>query len=298
MTLPLSGKVAVVTGASRGVGKGVALELGAAGATVYLTGRSVDPGPLPGTITDTAAEVTALGGNGIAVRCDHHDDEQVAALFARVEAEHGYLDILVNNVFSAPDLAPWLHRSFWELPLQAWDQVLGIGLRSHYVASVYAAPLLFAAKRPGVIVNISSSGAKSYGHNVVYGVGKAGLDKMTADMAVELRPQGVAVVSVWPGLVHTELLATATRTTDDGRTVVDLPGEGTFDITHAESPRFVGRGVVALICDPGTFERSGRTESTAELATRYDFTDVDGTGPGVVLRTGSSANSKVAPQQG
>ncbi|WP_328391805.1 SDR family NAD(P)-dependent oxidoreductase [Nocardia sp. NBC_00416] len=288
MTLPLSGKVAVVTGASRGVGKGVALELGAAGATVYLTGRTVAPGPLPGTITATAAEVTELGGTGIAVPCDHHDDDQVAALFARVEAEQGHLDILVNNVFSAPDLAPWLHRPFWELPLRAWDQVLGIGLRSHYVACVSAAPLLFQASRPGVVVNISSSGAVSYGHNVVYGVGKAGLDKMTADMAVELRPHGVAVVSVWPGLVHTELLATGTRTTDDGRTVVDLPGEGTFDITHAESPRFVGRGVVALICDPEIFERSGGAESTAELAARYGFTDVDGTGPGATLRSGAA----------
>ncbi|MEU7769012.1 SDR family NAD(P)-dependent oxidoreductase [Nocardia sp. NPDC049190] len=172
MPLQLSGKVAVVTGASRGVGKGVALELGAAGATVYLTGRTVSPGPLPGTITETAAEVTALGGLGIPVRCDHHDDDQVAALFAQVEAEQGQLDILVNNVFSAPDLAAWLHRSFWELPLGAWDQVLGIGLRSHYVACVYAAPLLFKAQQPGVVVNISSSGAVSYGHNVVYGVGK------------------------------------------------------------------------------------------------------------------------------
>ncbi|MEU7630425.1 SDR family NAD(P)-dependent oxidoreductase [Nocardia sp. NPDC049220] len=299
MPLQLSGKVAVVTGASRGVGKGIALELGAAGATVYLTGRTVSPGPLPGTITDTAAEVTALGGIGIPVRCDHHDDDQVAALFAQVEAEQGHLDILVNNVFSAPDLAPWLHRSFWELPLRAWDQVLGIGLRSHYVACVYAAPLLLEAQQPGVIVNISSSGAASYGHNVVYGVGKAALDKMTADMAVELRPQGITVVSVWPGLVHTELLATATRTTDDGRTVVDLPGEGTFDVTHAESPRFVGRGVVALACDPGVLERSGGIVTTAELSARYGFTDVDGTGPGVALRTGSGQRSSAAaPPQG
>ncbi|MBF6330775.1 SDR family NAD(P)-dependent oxidoreductase [Nocardia transvalensis] len=288
MSQPLSGKVAVVTGASRGVGKGIALELGAAGATVYLTGRTVAPGPLPGTISETAAEVTALGGTGIPVQCDHHDDEQVAALFGRVDAEQGRLDILVNNVFSAPDLAQWLHKPFWELPLQAWDQVLGIGLRSHYVAGVYAAPLLFKAQRPGaVVVNISSSGAVSYGHNVVYGVGKAALDKMTADMAVELQPHGVAVISVWPGLVRTELLASGARTTDDGRTVVDIPGEGTFDITHAESPRFVGRGVAALAADPETLDRSGGTQTTADLATRYGFTDVDGTGPGARLRTGA-----------
>ncbi|MBF6170979.1 SDR family NAD(P)-dependent oxidoreductase [Nocardia blacklockiae] len=290
MTAPgpaaLSGVVAVVTGASRGVGKGIALELGAAGATVYLTGRTTAPGPLPGTIGETAQEVTALGGTGIAVPCDHHDDEQVAALFARIAAERGHLDLLVNNVFSAPDLAPWLHRPFWELPVRAWDQVLGIGLRSHYVAALYAAPLLFESPRPGrLIVNISSSGAVSYGHNVVYGVGKAGLDKMTADMAVELRPRGVAVVSLWPGLVRTELLATGARTTADGRTVVEIPGTGTFDISHAESPRFVGRAVVALARDPDLLDYSGESRTTAELADRHGFTDVDGTGAGAALRT-------------
>ncbi|NEW39595.1 SDR family NAD(P)-dependent oxidoreductase [Nocardia cyriacigeorgica] len=288
MSLPLKGKVAVVTGASRGIGKGIALELGASGATVYLTGRTVDPGPLPGTITETAAEINALGGTGIAVRCDHHADDQVAELFARVEAEQGCLDILVNNVFSSPDLAQWLHRPFWELPLQAWDQVLGIGLRSHYVAGVYAAPLLFKTDRPSpLIVNISSSGATSYGHNVVYGVGKAALDKMTADMAVELRPHGIAVRSVWPGLVFTELLAGQATTTDDGRTVIAIPGEGTFDVAHAESPRFVGRGIAALAGDPEVFAHSGTTVTTAELASRYGFTDVDGTGPGTSLRSGS-----------
>ncbi|MFI5780901.1 SDR family NAD(P)-dependent oxidoreductase [Nocardia sp. NPDC051570] len=288
MSLPLSGKVAVVTGASRGVGKGIALELGAAGATVYLTGRTVTAGPLPGTITETAAQLTALGGTGIAVACDHHDDEQVAALFTRIDADHGSLDILVNNVFSAPDLAQWLHKPFWELPIHVFDEVLAIGLRSHYVAGLYAAPLLFKTDRPGpVIVNISSSGAQSYGHNVMYGVGKAALDKMTADMAVELRPHGIAVVSIWPGLVHTELLATAARATADGRTVVDIPGEGTFDITHAESPRFVGRAVTALASDPDLLQRSGGKHTTAELATRYGFTDIDGTGPGARLRTGA-----------
>ncbi len=284
MSLPLAGKVAVVTGASRGVGKGIALELGAAGATVYLTGRTTAPGPLPGTIAETAAEVTALGGTGIAVRCDHHDDEQVAALFAQVDSERGSLDILVNNVFSAPDLAPWLHKSFWELPVQAWDQVLGIGLRSHYVAGVYAAPLLFKADQPGLIVNISSSGAVSYGHNVVYGVGKAGLDKMTADMAIELRPHGISVVSVWPGLVRTELLTTGATATADGRLVVEIPGTGTFDITDSETPRFVGRAVTALAVDPAVLERTGTTQTTADLATHYGFTDLDGTGPGARLR--------------
>ena len=287
MSAPLQGKVAVVTGASRGIGKGIALELGAAGAVVYLSGRTVDAGMLPGTIGETAAEVDALGGTGIPVACDHHIDEQVEAVFDRVRADHGRLDVLVNNVYSAPDLAPWLGKPFWELPVQAWDEVIDIGVRSHYVAARFGAPLLLeGADRgdPTIIVNISSSGAIQYAHNVVYGVGKAALDKMTADMAHELRPRGVPVVSVWPGLVRTEIVLLGARTTDDGRSVLDLPGEGTFDLANAESPRFVGRGVVALATDPDVMQRSGMAETTDALAAAYGFTDVDGTMPGVAIR--------------
>ncbi|MGW1726463.1 SDR family NAD(P)-dependent oxidoreductase [Streptomyces sp. NPDC002306] len=279
MHRPLVDKIAVVTGASRGVGKGIALELGAAGATVYVTGRSVSAGPLPGTVNETAEQVTAAGGKGIAVVCDHRSDSQVADVFERVRSESGRLDLLVNNVFSSPDLGAWLGKPFWELPLAAWDQVLDIGTRSHYVASVYAAPLLFTAGR-GLIVNISSAGARQYSHNTAYGVGKAALDKMTADMAVELRPRDVSVVSVWPGLVRTELVDAATRTSDRGRSEIELPGEGTFDVGAAESPRFVGRGVAALAADPAVRDRSGSAVSTTDLAHHYDLTDVDGTMPG------------------
>ncbi|MFD8420825.1 SDR family NAD(P)-dependent oxidoreductase [Streptomyces sp. NPDC059466] len=281
MNRPLAGKVAVVTGASRGVGKGIALELGAAGATVYVTGRSDAAGRLPGTVDETAEAVTALGGKGTAVVCDHRGDEQVAAVFERVRQESGRLDLLVNNVFSAPDLGAWLGMPFWELPLAAWDQVLDIGTRSHYVASVYAAPLLFAAER-GLIVNISSAGARQYSHNTPYGVGKAALDKMTADMAVELGPRNVCVVSVWPGLVRTELVDAAARTTGHGRSEIELPGEGRFDVGSAESPRFVGRGVAALAADPAVRDRSGTAVSTSDLAHHYGFTDVDGTMPAAV----------------
>ena len=190
MPTEVPNRVAVVTGASRSIGKGIALELGAAGATVYVTGRTVEPGALAGTIGETAAEIDALGGHGIAVACDHKDDAQVEALFARVAEEQGRLDVLVNNVFPAPVLAPWLGKKYWELPIEAWDEIIGVGSRSHYVASVYATPLLFAAGG-GLIVNVSSSGAVTYAHNVVYGVGKAAVDKMTSDMAVELDGTGV-----------------------------------------------------------------------------------------------------------
>jgi dehydrogenase/reductase SDR family protein 1 len=274
----LDGRVAVVTGASRGIGKGIALELGAAGATVYVTGRSVSAGALPGTVGETAAEVTALGGHGVGVACDHHDDEQVAAFFARVRDEQGRVDILVNNVFAAPDLAPWLGKSFWDMPVSVWDEVIDIGVRSHYVASALAAPMMLGAGR-GLIANISSSGAVQYAHNVPYGVGKASLDKMTSDMAHELQPHGVAVVSLWPGLVRTELVMMGAR---DG--MIDLGEEGVFDLSGAESPRFVGRAVVALATDPEVMARTGQPFAVADLAGDYGFTDVDGRVPRTLLR--------------
>lgn len=275
-------RVAVVTGASRGIGKGIALELGASGATVYVTGRTVEAGPIPGTVGETAAEIDALGGTGIAVACDHKDDAQVRGVFERVAAEQGRLDVLVNNVYSAPDLVPWLHKKYWELPIEAWDQVIDIGTRSHYVASVVGTPLMLETGG-GLIVNVSSSGAVTYAHNVVYGVGKAAVDKMTADMAVDLDGTGITVVSLWPGLVRTELLDMGAQT-DGDEVFIELPGEGRFDLSGAESPRFLGRAVVALVADPGLAERTGRPFTSAGLARELGFTDVDGRIPEVLLR--------------
>lgn len=269
----LAGRVAVVTGASRGIGKGIALELGAAGATVYVTGRTTAPGRLPGTVHDTAAEITELGGRGVAVVCDHRDDAAVEQLFAQVGAEQGRLDVLVNNVYNSPAAARWLGRKFWDVPPKAWDETFDVGVRSHYVASVFAAPALIESA--GLIVNVSSPGAQRYMHNAVYGVGKTALDRLTADLAHDLDGTGATAVSIWPGIVDTELLQLVPAD-DQGRRLVTLPGEGTFDLGAAETPRFPGRAVVALAADPDRASRAGKAWKVADLAVEYGFTDVDG----------------------
>lgn len=268
----------MVTGATRGIGKGIALELGAAGATVYVTGRSTTPGWLPGTVHETAAQIGELGGTGIPVVCDHRDDDATARLFERIRDEHGTLDVLVNNVYNSPAAAQWLGKPFWEVPPAAWDETFDIGVRSHYAASVFATPML--RESGGLIVNISSAGAQRYAHNAVYGVAKAALDRLTADMAHDLADSGVTVVSLWPGLVNTELLQMVPADAD-GRRQVTLPGEGTFDLSEAETPRFAGRAVVALAGDRDRKQRSGRAWQVADLAEDYGFTDVDGRIPKV-----------------
>jgi dehydrogenase/reductase SDR family protein 1 len=260
-------RVAIVTGASRGVGRGCAVELGAAGFTVYLTGRTLRDGdaPLPGSIESAARAVDDAGGHGIGVACDHRDDDAVAALFERVEREQGRLDVLVNNAFLIP---PELTsgRRFWEVPLSNWDDMLDVGTRSAFVASAHAARRMLRA-RSGLIVNISSSGARHYAWHVCYGVGKAALDRLSADTAHELAPFGVAVVSLWPGLVLTERVE---------RVREQLPG---LAAVRGESPRFTGRAVVALAQDPQVLRLSGQALASRDLALRYGFRDVDGSLP-------------------
>ncbi|MFE9576554.1 SDR family NAD(P)-dependent oxidoreductase [Nocardia sp. NPDC006044] len=273
---PLTGKIAVVTGASRGIGKGIALELGAAGATVYVTGRSDTPGRLPGTVGETAAAIDAAGGTGVPFVCDHRDDDAVQRLFQQIREQHGRLDVLVNNVYNSPAAARWLGKPFWEVPPKAWDETFDIGVRSHYVASAFAAALLIESD--GLIVNISSPGAIRYMHNAVYGVAKTALDRLTADMAHNLAGTEVTVVSLWPGIVDTELLQLVPADAQ-GQRLVTLPGEGTFDLTQAETPRFSGRAVVALATDPGRHTRTGSAWRVADLATAYNFTDLDGRVP-------------------
>lgn len=265
---PLAGKVALVTGASRGIGKGCALELAAAGASVYITGRTTGAGqhPLPGTVGGTAEEITAAGGTATAVACDHRDDGAVRAVFDRIAADHGRLDVLVNNAFAIPDeLTAML--PFWEVPISNWDDMMDVGTRSAYVASVLAAPGMID-QGDGLIANISSSGATEYAWHVAYGVGKCALDRMTADCARELGDTGVSMVSVWPGFVRTERIDVAV---DSG---VELPPS--LDLSAAESPRFTGRAVTALAVDAERSRYTGHAVAARDMADAYGFTDIDG----------------------
>lgn len=251
--------VAVVTGASRGAGRGIAEALGGAGWRVYLTGRTIDE--------RHADAVTARGGEGIAVRVDHRDDAAVADLFERVGAENGKLDLLVNNAAAISDRltdpAP-----FWEKPLDLAD-VIGVGLRSGYVAAWHAAPLMLRAGR-GLIAFTSSPGSVCYMHGPAYGAQKAGVDKMAADMAVDFRGTGVSAVSIWMGILLTERMLGAF----DGK-----PEALETFAAHAETPGFTGRLIDALYRDPELAALSGRTVIAAELATHYEITDDGGRRP-------------------
>ena len=268
----LNGKIALVTGASRGVGKGVALGLGEAGATVYLTGRTVEEGQavggLSGNLHQTAAEVEQLGGRGIAVRCDHLDDAQVRALVEQIGREHGRLDILVNNVWGGYEhfydgTEFWLERGFWTMPIARWDKMFQAGVRAHFVASAFAAPLMIE-QRSGLIVNISFFAAQRDDRGVAYGTAKAADDQMARCMAHELREHNVAAVSLYPGLVRTESVLRAAEH---------------FDLSNSESPQFIGRAIAALAADPEIMRKSGQVLVAAQVALDYGFADIDGKQP-------------------
>jgi dehydrogenase/reductase SDR family member 1 len=270
MVRALEGRVALVTGASKNIGKGIALEVGAQGATTYVTARSLaDVAGQLASLERTAAEIEAAGGRAVPVACDHEDDDQVAAVFDRIMAEQGRLDLVVN--VASPDFSEMVGIPFWELPFHHMSRCLAIGPRSDYVTTALAARTAMIAQRSGVVVNISSHGAENYLLSVPYGVGKAAIDRVTRDTALELRPHGVAVVSLWPGLVLTEGLLANTVETDDGRR--ELHG---LDISIGETPKFNGKAVVALAADPEILAKSGGSYWSASLAREYGFTEDDG----------------------
>lgn len=277
--------IAVVTGASRGAGRGIAIALGSHGCTVYVTGRSEKAGDasVSGTIYETAAAVTAAGGKGIPVRVDHADDAQVKALFEQVRAEQGRLDILVNNACAIHDQlsAP---GHFWEKPL-AIGNMIDVGVRSGFAASWYAAPMM-VARQSGLVVFTSAPGAVHYVFGPAYGAHKAGVDKMAADMAVDFRDSHIAALSIWMGSLATErLLAMIEAEPEKYGGLIDT----------LETPEFTGHVIWALFNDPDLMSLSGQTVIGAEMGKRYAITDRNGKVPVSVRDTQGIAPHAVYP---
>ena len=263
-------RVALVTGGSRGAGRGVAVALGREGYTVYVTGRTRKEGdaPLPGTVDKTAQEVNATGGKGVAVICDHADDAQVARLFEQIADEQGgRLDVLVNNATYVSDYLT-SPKPFWEKPLDL-AKIIDVGLRSSYVASWHAAKLM-VPRGSGLMAFVSSPGAACYMHGPAYGAQKAGHDKMVHDMAHDLRDAGVSTIALWLGILRTERVEIAQR---------DFPEEYEKFKGVEENPEFSGRIVHAVATASDLAEISGQAFYASVLGIKYGVTDVDGRQP-------------------
>ncbi|MDF5719949.1 MAG: SDR family NAD(P)-dependent oxidoreductase [Rhizonema sp. PD37] len=284
----LEGKVILVTGATRGIGKGIAIGLGEAGATVYVTGRrlnnSLESDDVSGSLAQTQTAVEEVGGVCIPVQVDHSEDEQVRLLFERIKDEQdGHLDILVNNAYSGVQVLSNAHgQPFWDSEPSLWDACNNVGLRSHYVASIFAAQLM-TKRNSGLICTISSWGSLSYIFGAAYGTGKAACDRLAADMAVELKPHNVASISIWPGIVGTEHFS---------RIASEMSEKNVNDKNYAmfterynwETPLLTGRVLAALASEPNIISRTGKVQIVAELARQYGLVDQDGNRP-VSLRS-------------
>ena len=270
--------VAVVTGASRGAGRGIACELGAAGATVYVSGRSIDgegtTEDLPGTISETAHEVTRRGGRGVAVRCDHRVDADVESLFRRISEDHGRLDLLVNNVWGGYEQmnGPLPRVPFWEQSIDQWDRMFNAGVRAHLRASQLAVPLMLPQRRGLIVTTTARLDLLPYLRNIFYDAAKHTVARLTWAMAHELREHDIATVALAPGFMRTERVVEAFRKA------------GAMDALNGpsgpkETPTYLGRAVVALVADPHVIAKSGNVLEVGALAREYGFTDADGTQP-------------------
>jgi len=275
----LARSVALVAGGTRGAGRAIAEELGGAGATVYVTGRSTRAGRSemnrPETIEETAEEVTARGGEGIAVRVDHTDPEQVEALVRRIEEEQdGRLDVLVNDIWGGDRLTNW-DVPFWEHDVADGVRMQETGVHTHLITSRYAVPLM-VRRGAGLVVEMTDGVSPDYRGNLYYDLAKASVIRIAMGGAEELREHGVAVVALTPGFLRSEAVLDTLGVTEanwrDG--IAKDP-----HFSASETPYFVGRAVVALASDPKIFDRTGQAVSSWELAKSYGFKDIDGNRP-------------------
>ncbi|MFN6197706.1 MAG: SDR family NAD(P)-dependent oxidoreductase [Aphanizomenon flos-aquae DEX188] len=279
----LQGKIALVTGATRGIGKGIAIGLGESGATVYITGRTLEPtnDSLGGSLQETQTAVIEAGGVCIPIQVNHSDDQQICRLFERIEREqNGQLDILVNNVYAGvQSIREAYGKTFWELEPSFWDAANNVGLRGHYVASIYAARMMTKRKQ-GIIFTISSWGGMSYIFNVPYGVGKSACDRLAADMAKELKQYNVTSLAIYPGIVGTEQITNFAKeqSSENGNSSLFADGY------NWETPLFTGRAIASLATDANIIKYTGKIQIVAEVAKKYGIVDQNGNRP-VSLRS-------------
>ncbi|XP_052774919.1 dehydrogenase/reductase SDR family member 1-like [Mya arenaria] len=285
--MSLKDKVCVVTGATRGIGRGIALQLGAQGATVYVTGRTLkakDDAQFPGSLEQTCEEIESRGGKCIPVQCDHKIDDDVKKLFEKVAREqNNRLDVLVNNAFSAfSACVDNVKVPFWELPDNIYDELNQVGLRNHYLCSVLAARLM-VPRKSGLIINISGHGGMTYTLNVPYGIGKEGCDRMAVDCARELREHNVAFVCLWPCVVKTEGSQAIFKDPKLSATMAVEAGVSEQilrdNYKYGESVEYVGMCVVQLANDTNIMKMSGKVHITSDLGDHYGFRDDDGHKP-------------------
>ncbi|TCW41170.1 NAD(P)-dependent dehydrogenase (short-subunit alcohol dehydrogenase family) [Laceyella sacchari] len=269
MLAPLTEKVALVTGGSRGAGRGIAVELAKAGATVYVTGRSLDQNDpdQPGTLNETISLMTAAGGKGIPVQCDHTRDADTEAVIKRIRREQGRLDILVNNVWGGNQL-PITSEPFWEQSLQHWDHMFTAGVRAQLATNHFAIPLLREGMG-GIIIHTTFWDQDKYIGHLYYDLAKNALIRMAYGLSIELKADGIAVLAVSPGWMRTELVLKAFQTDEEHWQEVDA-------LKNTESPYYIGRAVAALCADSDVIERSGQVLRVGDLAKEYGFTDIDG----------------------
>ena len=268
----LNGKIALVTGATRGIGKGIAIALSKMGAIVYFTGRTEvefqGAVALGGSIAATEAEIRENNGVGYGIKCDHQNDEETKKVVEQIIEEQGKIDILVNNVWGGYEYFNdgtkfWTEKGFWSAPISRFDKMFDTGVRAHYVTSWYAVKSMIE-QHQGIIINLSFWSAELNDRGVAYGMAKAATNKMTKTMAYELKDYNISVITVYPGLVRTESVMKAAEF---------------FDLNNSESPEFIGYAIAALAADENKMEKSGTIQIAAQVALDYGFKDIDGTQP-------------------